>query len=233
MKNNYFFIKYGFILLPLFSVNAFALDLKYAHEYEDLSNEHTDKIQLSHTFENGIGVAVKWKLQPKETADGSAGQAFSNDQLYEHVYKLNYHYDLNDHLELIPTVSWTTKTGGTTKFKPNITLNYSLPQDTKLSLKYRYEEVDYRDSGSKYGSLVEGGISHKFDRVKVAYKFGYYTSNVNLYDQQKHDYIHKLTVGYKLTKKFAPYVELKNESYSSKSDRRTTSFTLGFNYKFL
>ena len=94
MKNNYFFIKYSFILLPLFSVNAFALDLKYAHEYEDLSNEHTDKIQLSHTFDNGIGVAVKWKLQPKETADGSAGQAFSNDQLYEHVYKLNYHYAL-------------------------------------------------------------------------------------------------------------------------------------------
>mgnify|MGYP002145589216 CR=1 FL=1 len=42
-------------MLPLFSVNAFALDLKYAHEYEDLSNEHTDKIQLSHTFDNGIG----------------------------------------------------------------------------------------------------------------------------------------------------------------------------------
>lgn len=217
--------------ITLTSHAAFALDLNYEHKYEDISKEHTDELEISHSFESGIGLGAKLKFHPVEQANGNAGNFFDRRKLSDKEFKANYNYGITDRFSIEPGMSFTIK-DDEEKYKPSIKLKYRLFDKTKLSLRYRKEISDRDEKPTKKVDSVEGNISQKIDKLVFSYKFTWYHGNENLYNKKRRDSEHEVEVGYQLTRHFSPYLGIKNEAVSKNTSERQTEYIVGMNYKF-
>ncbi|WP_269914702.1 oligogalacturonate-specific porin KdgM family protein [Acinetobacter sp. HY1485] len=213
--------------------NAHALDATYYHIYEDVSKKNIDQFGLGHTFKNNITIGWGVKAQANERADGKPGTAFSNDKIYERIYKIKYKYPVTTRYEIAPEFEIADK-NESNKYKTKITNSFKFNDKQKIFLKYRYEIVKYDDTKKedKHVHLTELGATQSVDRFKFTYAYGYYHADAPIYNNKDSDYKHQFTVDYKLTKKIAPYIEIRNESLSSKSKQRQTVFETGVQYTF-
>ncbi|MEN0615561.1 oligogalacturonate-specific porin KdgM family protein [Klebsiella indica] len=218
----------GFILL---SHSALALELNYAHKYEDISRQHTDELEISHDFESGVGLGVKLKFHPQEKANGDAGDAFDRRKINEKEFKLNYTRDLTDKLSIEPGMVFALKSNEQ-KYKPSIKFKYRLFDKTQLSLRYRKEISDRDAKPTKRVDKVEGKISQKINNFKFSYTLIWYHGNENLYNNKRQDVEHKVEVAYQLTQHFSPYIGVKNEAVSKSDSARQTEFITGITYEF-
>lgn len=212
---------------------AHALDISYYHIYEDVSKKNIDQIGIGHTFANNISLAWGIKALAKEQTNGQAGKAFSNDEVYERNYKIKYKYALTNQYDITPEFEYTDK-NESNKYKAKITNAYKLNDTQKVFLKYRYETVKYEDpsKADKHVNLTELGFTQTIDRFKLTYAYGYYHADAPIYNNKESDYKHQFTLDYKLSKKLAPYIEIRNESLSSKLKQRQTVFETGLQYTF-
>lgn len=211
--------------------HAYATTLSYDHEYEDVSGQHTDEFSISHKFDFGLKASATVKFEPHEKNNGDAGDIFNDDRWSETKVGLGYPLQINSKWTLIPGVSLARK-HDEYKYKPYLKAKVGLSKNWGLSARYRYEITDYStNKETKRNNRFDIGTSYKLNALKVGYAFIYYRANKNLFNNKKTDYEHKITAEYQLTKKWSPYIELKNESVSSKTDQRQTEYTIGFNYK--
>lgn len=218
----------GLVLTPY---TAFAVALNYEHEYEDISKEHTDEIEISHDFESGIEIGSKFKFHPVEQENGNAGNFFDRIKLNEKEFKINYDQDITEKLSIEPGFSYTIE-DDEEKYKPSIKFKYHLLDKTKLSLRYRKEISDRDGKPTKRVDRLEGEISQKIDKFELSYTINWYHGNENLYNNKRYNTEHEVEVGYQLTKNFTPYIGVENESVSKSSSERQTEYIVGMNYKF-
>ncbi|MCC3719285.1 oligogalacturonate-specific porin KdgM family protein [Rouxiella badensis] len=211
--------------------NAHALELDYVHKYEDVTHQHTDEFEIEHDFESGIGIGAKAKFHPQEQADGSSGKAFTHARLDEKEFKTDDTFHVTDRLKVVPGMEWA-KEENKDKYKPSLKLKYSLFEHTRLSAQYRREIIHRGNKSTKLTNKYEGKIAQKFGNFTLAYALVYYHSNVDLYNNQPHDYEYKVKIGYQATRHLTPYVEAMNESVDDESSRRQTQFSVGVNYRF-
>jgi len=210
---------------------AQATTLSYEHDYEDVSKQHTDEFSISHHFAFGVKASVGLKFEPDEKENGDADKAFNHNHWHETKLGLSYPVEITKNLTLQPGFSWGQK-HDEHKYKPYLKLKYSVTPNLELSSRYRYEVTDYKYKDTKYKNRLDLGASRKCNKLKVGYTLSLYHGNTDLYDNNQHDYEHKLAFSYKLTKSISPYISFKNESVSSHSDKRQTEYTVGLDYKF-
>lgn len=213
-----------------FMQHAAATELSYDHQYEDVSKDNIDEIELSHKFDSGFKLAGTLKFQPHEQANGNSGTAFNDDRWHESKISAGYTINLNDDWQLTPSVSWTRKQNEY-KYKPSLKLKTAITDDTNASVRYRKEITDASGKDNKKVDRIDLGISHKIDNTTVGYTYTYYHGNQDLFDKKQNDYQHEIEVDYKLTKALSPYIAFKNESVSAKTDQRQTEFDVGFTLK--
>lgn len=213
-----------------FIQHASATELSYEHQYEDVSKDNVDEIELSHKFDSGFKLAGTLKFKPHEQANGDSGKAFHDDRWHESKISASYSIQLNDHWQLTPGVSWSRKQNAY-KYKPSLKLKTAITDDTHASIRYRKEITDASGKETKKVDRIDLGVSHKIEDVTLGYTYTYYHGNQNLFDKKRNDYQHEIEAAYKLTKTFSPYIAVKNESVSSKTDQRQTEFDIGFTLK--
>lgn len=218
----------GFVLT---SHSALALELNYEHKYEDISKEHTDELELSHSFESGIGIGTKLKFHPVNQTNKNAGNFFDRRKLSEKEFKLNYNQDITDNFSIEPGMAFTLK-DDEKKYKPSIKFKYRLFDKTKLSLRYRKEISDRDKKPTKRVDRIDGKISQKIDKFELSYTLTWYHGNENLYNKKRYNTEHEVDVGYRLTQHFSPYIGVKNEAVSKSSSQRQTEYIVGMNYAF-
>lgn len=232
--NRLVFMRKLFIcLLTLLASQAYALDVSYSHVYEDYSKKHSDQFGLSHTFSNGITAVAEMKALPQKNQDGSAGNAFSHDEMSEKRYKLKYKYNLTPQIELTPEIEWDDKEDSE-KYKARLATSFKFNNTQKIFAKYRYEVVKYTDK-NKLGrrvSLIETGFTQTFNRFKITPAYGFYHATSAIYNNKNSDYKYQITVDYQANKKISPYIEIRNESFTSTLKQRQTVFETGVQYKF-
>lgn len=231
MKNQHLRLNILFAACAIgFMQHASATEFSYDHQYEDVSKEHIDEIELSHKFDSGFKLAGALKFQPHEQANGDSGTAFDDDRWHESKISAAYTIHLNDNWQLIPGFSWVRKQNAY-KYKPSLKLKTAITDDTNASIRYRKEITDASGKDNKKVDRVDLGVSHKIEKVTLGYTYTYYHANQNLFDKKQTDYQHEIEADYKLTNTFSPYIAIKNESVSSKTDQRQTEFDVGFTLK--
>ncbi|CAG9295871.1 oligogalacturonate-specific porin KdgM family protein [Celerinatantimonas diazotrophica] len=211
--------------------HAYATTLSYDHEYEDVSGQHTDEFSIAHKFGFGLKASATVEFEPHEKSNGDAGDIFNDDRWSETKVGLGYPLQINSTWALIPGISLARK-HDEYKYKPYLKAKVSLSKDWELSTRYRYEITHYTtDKKTKKNNRFDIGTSYKINALTLGYTFTYYHANKDLFDNKKTDYENEVTAEYKLTKKWSPYIELKNEAVSSKTDQRQTEYKIGFKYK--
>lgn len=210
-----------------------ALEASYAHTYEDVSKKNTDQFGLGHTFDSGIMLGVEIKALAREQENGQAGRAFSHDEIYAEKYKLKYIYNVTPRYELTPELELEHKDEAN-KYKAKLVNTYRITDTQKIYFKYRYELVKYKDEAKpdKHANLFEVAASQSWKRFKLSYLYGYYHADTAIYNKKDTDYKHEVNLSYRATKKWTPYIEIRNESLSSKSKQRQTIFETGIQYRF-
>lgn len=230
MKNVVKIFSLGLIIL---APAAHALSISYGHAYEDVTKKNIDILGLEHTFNNNITLGTEWKAVPDAKADGSAGNAFSHENFYEKKFKIKYKYDFNPYYALGPELEYVKKTDGN-KYKIKAINDFTLTETDKIYIKLVNEKVDYTNGkATKKMIYAESGYSKKIDKTKITYEYTYYHGeDSKLFNNKNMDYRHKFNVEYKLSSKLKPYIEIRNESINSKSDKRQTIFETGISYSF-
>jgi len=215
------------------SPSVHALSLSYGHYYEDLSKKNVDVIGLEHTFKNRITLATEWKATPDNQDNGHPGTAFSHEKFYEKKFKAKYKYSFNNYYSAGPELEYANKTDGD-KYKAKITNDFNLTNTDKVYVKMVGERMNYdAKKPSKKILYAESGYTKKIDKTKITYEYTYYHGqDTKLFNNKNTDYRHKFNMEYKLSSKISPYIEVRNESLSSKSDRRQTIFETGLSYTF-
>lgn len=215
------------ILLPLHF--AHALDLSYTHTYEDISKQHTEKLEASHRFDSGIGVGTKFKFSPKKKENGDEGDAFDNNKLKEKEFKLNYSANIAPGWALEPGMAWTIKKNED-KYKPSLKLKYRYSSNSKFSLKYSDEISDRRGKDTKRVNRIDAEYGQKFGAIEITNTLTYFLGNMDLYNKSRSDYEYELDLGYQITQHLLPYISFKNESVDDDTSQRQTEFGVGITY---
>ncbi|ETI59895.1 oligogalacturonate-specific porin KdgM family protein [Marinomonas profundimaris] len=122
-------------LLGLTSATVSATSINIRHEfvpeYDGQDAKHSDRIEISHRFSNGIGYGVeaKWKSQN----DDAFGEQTGNGQ----QTNISYSYKLSDKLTLKPQYKWES---GSDKVghQFNLSLGYKVSDDWSVGFRHRY-----------------------------------------------------------------------------------------------
>ncbi|CAG8998646.1 MAG: Oligogalacturonate-specific porin KdgM [Candidatus Celerinatantimonas neptuna] len=212
------------------AAQASAAKISLDHKYEDVSRTHTDEFTLSNHFKFGLKASAELKFQPAEQSNGDSGHAFRDDRWHETKLSFSYPFKLDHQWAIEPGFSWSRKQDEY-KYKPSLKIKYALTKQTQFAVRYRDELTDYKTKSTKQVNRYDVSASHSFGALQVGYEYTYYQGNKNLYNHSRHDYQHEVSASYSLTKKWTPFVEVKNESVSSKSSKRQTEYEVGFSYK--
>ena len=223
------------LLLPVVSLGAvqslYAVDFGYSHTYEDYSKRNFDQFNLSHTFKNNITAAFEIRERSADDKNGNAGRAFSNLEIREYHYKLKYKYRYSDRLTISPDIGWDHLLQAE-RYKGRVAFAYKLPHQFQIYNKYRYDYfVNENRSNFDYYTM-EIGLNQSVGDWDLTYGYDQYYSKRNyMYDNKYADFKVKFAAEYKLTKRFKPYFEIRNESFKNYLSQRQTNFEVGFNYK--
>lgn len=211
--------------------SAYALEYGYSHTYEDTTHRNSDQMGISHPFGNvTLGFEIRALAQPH--ADGTAGNALAHDKIREYHYKMKYRYQATDRLTLTPAIGWDHY-HQTERYKTSIGLSYKITPTWQFNTKYRYDyfynelrnNFDYYTiENSLYQTIGKFGLTYGYDQ--------YYTDNGIMYNNHNTDHKFKFALDYKMTPKFTPYFEIRNESVNRFIAERATNFEAGFSYKF-
>lgn len=231
------------LLLPVVAVSsslcviesAHALDFGYSHTYEDFSKRNADQIGISHTFDNNIVIGVEARAVASTYSDGKAGKAFSHDEIREYHYKIKYRYKATPKLEIVPEFGWDHYYQSE-RYKTRVSLAYKINPQFRVYSKYRYDYFDFEQSrtGRNLGIYgIELGVNQTWNKFGFTYGYDqYFADYSNIYANRNTDFKVKFATEYRFTDKFAPYFEIRNESFRNTSTQRQTNVEVGFNYKF-
>lgn len=215
----------------LFSINAHALSLSWAHEFADVTREHTDKFELNHSFENGLGVSTALEYSPRETEDGRSGQAFNHLKNKKKVFGIDYAINAPANFTLTPGLSFNLYDEKKT-WKPGLEIRWDYNKSLAFVTRYRYEITDYDEKPTKHTHRIDIGAKYKIQPVTLIYKYARYFSDKPIYAKKDTDYKHEVAMKIKFFTHWKYVMEVSNESVAKNSERRQTVYTTGVEYAF-
>ncbi len=136
------------VLSGLVCVSAHATSINMRHEivpkYDDQAASHSDRIEVSHRFSNGIGFGVEAKW--KSNNESAFGELSGNGQ----QSNISYRIKLSDDLTFTPQYKWES---GSSKLSHqfNFSFGYKVSSDWSVGFRHRYNyEAKVDDDNSHY-----------------------------------------------------------------------------------
>ena len=206
---------------------------KYEHRYKRKSKKHKDKLAISRGFANGIELGIEEILTPRKQSDGSPGHAYKHLRHHETKFVFAYKHKLSPRVAIKPKLRLELKKHETT-YREAIKLPIKLTQHLKLEPGFEYRGTHYDASGRGKKSRTEPSIqlAWTIGDFKLELRRKQIFSNRIIYNNKKHDYQNRLAVKYAMTDNFTPYVDVRDVSVDSTSDRRQAEIRTGFSYAF-
>lgn len=192
-------------LLGVGSLNAATLD--YRHEYLDDTEQHADRVRISHRFDNKIGFALEGKWGSKSTTGES--NLFENNHSKGHELEVNYSQKINDKFTLAPAAIVDSGHDSTT-YKFQIKGVYFLSDSLYTAARYRYGIQNYTSSGRDDRHFHQGNfnLGYVFNWGSLEYDFEYQDTDYASLRGNENNYLHNLVVQVPINKTWVPYAEL-------------------------
>ncbi|MBN3050679.1 porin [Pectobacterium brasiliense] len=224
----------------LISVNAMAVTIDYRHEMKDTpTNDHRDRLLMSHRFANGFGLSVeaKWRQSGKDT---TPNKPFNETVSNGTEVVASYVYNFNKTFSLEPGFSLDSSSTSN-NYRPYLRGKVNITDDLSTSLRYRpYYKRNSGNIGGKNtsenGYNLTAVLSYKFLKdFQVDYELDYKKANKAgqyQYDNETYNFDHDVKLSYKLDKNWKPYMAVGNVADSGTNDHRQTRYRVGVQYSF-
>ena len=197
------------LCLP-FYVSADSASINYRHQMTEEDSAHADRIKLNYRMDSGLGFEAEMKYR---TAGDREDVAYDNMVNNGHEFTVSYNYKIND------TFYVATRYRLDMKKLDRDQINSDMPDNIK----------DDQDT-----HRLEGWLGYTpASKWAFEYQAIYFKTNYIRYDNKKSDYEQNLIIKYKLTKEWAPFMEVGDVKVSSTSDDRQARWRLGVQYNFM
>lgn len=192
-------------LLGVGSLNAATLD--YRHEYLDDTEQHADRVRVSHRFGNQVGFALEGKWGSK--ASSGTSNLFENNYSKGHEFEINYQYKVMPKFTLAPAFVIDSSSDSTT-YKPQIKGTYQFTDTLYGSARYRYGLQHYTNAEKDNRHFHQGNfqVGYRFNWGNVEYDFEYKDTDYASLRGKDNTYLHNLVVQVLTNKEWVPYVEM-------------------------
>ncbi|GGL25914.1 porin [Pseudomonas brenneri] len=226
--------------LPL-CVIADSASINYRHQFTESDSIHADRVKLSYRMDNGLGFEGELKYR---TAGDREDVAYDNIVNNGHELTTSYNYKLSAQSTLTPAFQ-IDSSKDSTSYKLGLKYSYKINDAFYVAARYRHdakkldrdlinEDVPDRGKDNQNTNRVEGWLGYT-PQSKWAYEYQYiyFKTDYIRYDNKKSDYEQNLIVKYKLTKQWAPFMEVGDIKVNSTSDDRQARWRLGVQYNFM
>ena len=226
--------------LPLY-VSADSASINYRHQFTEEDSAHADRIKLNYRLDSGLGFEAEMKYR---TAGDREDVAYDNMGNNGHEFTVSYNYKLSPQSTLTPAFQMDSSKDSTT-YKLGLKYNYKINDAFYAATRYRLDtkKLD-RDQVNEDlpDHIKDDQTTHRFEgwlgytpasKWAYEYQFIYFKTDYIRYDNKKSDYEQNLIVKYKLTKEWAPFMEIGDVKVNSTSEDRQARWRLGVQYNFM
>lgn len=200
-------LKWSFILPIVASSSLHAMTLDYRHEYLDDTEQHADRVRVSHRLDNQVGFALEGKWGSKSAAGES--NLFENNHSKGHEFEINYSQKINDRFTLAPAAIIDSGNDSTT-YKFQVKGTYFLTDSFYAAARYRYGIQNYTSSERDDLHFHQGNfnLGYVFNWGRVEYDFEYKDTDYASLRGNSDSYLHNIVVQVPISKAWVPYAEL-------------------------
>ncbi|MDE1165186.1 MAG: oligogalacturonate-specific porin KdgM family protein [Pseudomonas sp.] len=227
------------LVLP-FHAHADTASLDYRHQYTDEDRAHADRIKLNYRMDSGLGFEAEMKYR---TAGDRQDIAYDNMVNNGHEFSVNYNYLLSPRSTLTPAFQMDSSSDATT-YKFGLKYKYKINDAFYMATRYRLDtkkldrdkiDEDMADHAKddQHINRFEGWLGYTpASRWAYEYQFIYFKTDYIRYDNKKSDYEQNLSIKYKLTQQWVPFMEIGDIKVNTTSDDRQARWRLGVQYNF-
>ncbi|WP_162473640.1 oligogalacturonate-specific porin KdgM family protein [Serratia microhaemolytica] len=200
-----------FTLLSLCSVlvsgTLQATTIDYRHEYLADTEQHADRVRISHRFANQLGFALEAKWGSKSSSGDS--RLFENNYAKGHEFELSYSYKFDDRLTLTPALVMESASEAAT-YKSQVKAIYLLTERLYTGARYRYGIQNYTSAARDNRHYHQGNVylGYKFGWANLEYDFEYKDTDYPSLRGKQRTYLHNLVMQIPVNKEWVPYAEL-------------------------
>lgn len=200
----------------LTSMNANAWSLNYRHEFLEKQDQQSDRLVVSHRFDNGWGFGVESKF----TNGGEGEGAFDELHTTGTEYDLSYLAKPND--------KWWWEAGFNTEitndvqdlrvhFKPTYWFNPNF----YTAARFRVGQRNYDDSLNKENGhyfQLNYYLGYNAENWSIAYDFEYKKLDYPDFNGEEYSYLNNVTIRVPINKNWRPFTEIGYVSYNDPAD---------------
>lgn len=196
------------LIIPVVASSAVqSMTLNYRHEYLDDTEQHADRIRISHRLENKVGFALEGKWGSKSVTGES--NIYENNYSKGHEFELNYSYKVNDKFTLAPAAIIDSSSNATT-YKFQVKGIYALTDSLYTAARYRYGVQNYTSSVSDDRHFHQGNfnLGYRLSWGTVEYDFEYKDTDYADFRGKNNTYLHNLVIQAPINKSWTPFAEI-------------------------
>jgi hypothetical protein len=209
-----------------FCVSADSASINYRHQYTEDDSAHADRIKFNYRLDSGLGFEAEMKYR---TAGDREDVAYDNMVNNGHEFTVSYNYKLSAQSTLTPAFKYNYKINDAFY----VATRYRLDAK-KLDRDQVNEDMPDHIKDDQTTNRFEGWLGYTpANKWAYEYQFIYFKTDYIRYDNKKSDYEQNLIVKYKLTKKWAPFMEIGDVKVDSTSPDRQARWRLGVQYNFM
>ena len=226
--------------LPFYA-SADSASINYRHGYTEEDSAHSDRIKLNYRLDSGLGFEAEMKYR---TAGDREDVAYDNMVNNGHEFTVSYNYALSPQSTLTPAFQMDSSKDSTT-YKFGLKYNYKINNAFYVATRYRLdakkldrdqvnEDMPDRAKDDQNTHRVEGWLGYTpASKWAYEYQFIYFKTDYIRYDNKKSDYEQNLIIKYKLTKQWAPFMEVGDVKVNATSEDRQARWRVGIQYNFM
>ncbi|KMT52366.1 oligogalacturonate-specific porin KdgM family protein [Pseudomonas fildesensis] len=228
------------ISLP-FCASADSANINYRHQFTEDDSAHADRIKLGYRMDSGLGFEGELKYR---TAGDRKDVAYDNIINNGHELTVSYIYKLSPQSTLTPAFQMDSSKDSTT-YKVGLKYSYKINDAFYVATRYRLdtkkldrdqinEDLPDRIKDNQHTNRFEGWLGYTpASKWAFEYQYIYFKTDYIRYDNKKSDYEQNMIVKYKLTKEWAPFMEIGDVKVNSTSEDRQARWRLGVQYNFM
>jgi len=228
------------LCLP-FCVNADSASINYRHQFTEDDSIHADRVKLSYRMDSGLGFEGELKYR---TAGDREDVAYDNIVNNGHELTVNYNYKLSPQSRLTPALQIDSSKDATT-YKLGLKYAYKINDTFYTAVRYRHdarkldrdqvnEDIPDRAKDNQTTHRLEGWLGYTpASKWALEYQYIYFKTDYIRYDNKKSDYEQNMIVKYKLSKQWAPFMEIGDIKVNATRDDRQARWRLGVQYNFM
>lgn len=216
--------------------------INYRHQYLERDRTHADRVLLGIRLNNNFGFQGELKYKTADATGARKDVAFDNIVESGHEFLIDYRHKINDRWTMVPLVSLVADPSSLT-YRIGNRINYKISDAFTIGGRYRYDakKLD-RDKVDKSAPdrAKQDQHTHRYDlyldyntggKWSYGYNFAYYDTDYVRYNNKEYDYEQNLSIRYKLTSDWTPFVELGDVKVSSTESARQLRLRAGFTYR--